>query len=591
MSALKIAISFWLLVISLFFTSTALADEKSIKCPLDASGDRANCSLVSCPADYQPKPGADVACGSDPKDCSIYCVSSSTSTPPPATPTLTPSTTPPCPDPSKGCSINSSNYKAPQNANYTILNLEHSISCEIIGASIVGGQNCIAYDANTPKLYTFLPHGGALGGLNGVMIAMYDSPPTSTYLYVANLFENIGVTPKTAYAQGVTGKGQGVLRPVLQLWQLTRNVAYLSFTLIFVTVGLMIMFRHRINAQTVVTAQMALPGLILGLILVTFSYFIAALIVDIAFVGMKVVASLFITSGAPGVSGAEQLADKPVWELFISFITRHVGKPITAFVSMFTLPPDTAAALGSGLMWRVNPILGIAGLIPGVGRPISELIGGGAAQIAGGLIGTLLSLVIIIALAVQMVRLVWKLIQAYIAILVATIMGPLVILLSSIPGRGATLSNWWKGLLANVLVFPAVFGAFLFASVLLESTGAVGAGDPLPLFTGVPAQMLALILGFGVVLMVPAIPDQVKAAFGIKGGGLGAAAGAEAATGVGAIGAGYKLGMQHSGFAAAKKTISDQETVGRVGTATAAAIGPGTMPLWLRRVLRRVPGT
>lgn len=585
MSALKLVISLWLLVISLFFTTNVLADEKSIKCPLNASGDSADCTLVSCPAGYQPKPVRPTACAGA-TNCSIYCVSSSNSsptpTPVPSTPTSAP--TPSCPNPTRGCSINSSNYKAPQNANYTILNLEHSISCEIIGASIVGGQNCIAYDEKTPKLYTFLPHGGALGGLNGVMIAMYDRPPTSTYLYVANLFENIGVTPKTAYAQGVTGKGQGVLLPVLQLWQLTRNVAYLSFTLIFVTVGLMIMFRHRINAQTVVTAQMALPGLILGLILVTFSYFIAALIVDLAFVGMKVVASLFVTSGAPGVSGAEQLADKPIWDLFISFISKHAVKPIAAFVSMFTLPPDAAAALGSGLMWRINPILGIAGLIPGVGKPISELIGGGAAQIAGGIIGTLLSLVIIIALVVQMFRLAWKLIQSYIAILVATIMGPLVILLSSIPGRGATLSNWWKGLLANVLVFPAVFGAFLFASVLLESTGAVGSGDPLPLFTGVPAQMLALILGFGVVLMVPAIPDQVKAAFGIKGGGLGAVAGAEAATAVGSLGAGYKQGMQSTGVAAVKKQLTDQQAQTRTGT------GAGGWNQTVKNIIQRLPG-
>lgn len=605
MSALKIVIRLKVLLIILIFGVALLVLKNTVNAHTDGGQVHLDCSGTDpqTGTPYPPGQNEHWTCQAPctaPTTCGTTrgCICPNPTTAPPNTPTPTPvpsaptpSPIPSCPDPTKGCNINTSNYKAPQNANYTILNLEHSISCEIIGASIAGGQNCITYDGKTPKLYSMLPHGGAVGGLNSVMVAMYNNPPTSTTLYLANALENMGVAPKTAYAQSVTGKGQGVLRPILELWKLTRNVAYLSFTLIFVVVGLMIMFRHRINAQTVVTAQMALPGLILGLILVTFSYFIASLIVDLAFVGMKVVASLFLLSGASGVpTNANQLAEAPIWALFGNFVARNWLEPVKIFAGLFHLSPEMSQALGSGLLAAPTGMTSLVwGNIPGFGAKISQWVGNLAAQGVGGFIGGLLSIVIIIALAVQMVRLVWKLIQGYIGILVATIIGPLIILQSSIPGRGPTLSNWWKGLLANVLVFPAVFAAFLFSAVLVGGDASTfKEGDPLPLFTGIPAELLRLILGYGVIIMIPAIPDQVKAAFGIKGGGLGAAAGAEAATAVGAIGAGYKQGMQTSGLAAAKKTLADQDTATRVGTT--AAPGGGTMTPWLRNVLRRLPG-
>src|SRR3989344_4417049 len=122
--------------------------------------------------------------------------------------------------------------------------------------------------------------------LGTTTMALY-TPPTSATLYLANLGESIGLSPKSALAQNVAGSGAGIIQPVIQLWQVIRNLAYLAFILVFLSVGFMIMFRSKINPQTVISVQAALPGLVIGLILITFSYFIAALIIDLAFVGVQ----------------------------------------------------------------------------------------------------------------------------------------------------------------------------------------------------------------------------------------------------------------------------------------------------------------
>src|SRR3989344_3291443 len=168
--------------------------------------------------------------------------------------------------------INPSEYRAPEHAAYSTLNLQTAaIPCAIIGTPLVKNQKCPDYDKDGGlALYDKLPSGGALGGLSNVMMAMYTNPPTSTHEYLADLGTNLGII-QPVFAQ-VGGSGNGVIEPVLKMWQISRNLAYFLFVIVFLVTGFMIMFRAKINPQTVISIQVALPGLIVGLILVTFSY-------------------------------------------------------------------------------------------------------------------------------------------------------------------------------------------------------------------------------------------------------------------------------------------------------------------------------
>lgn len=73
---------------------------------------------------------------------------------------------------------------------------------------------------------------------------------------------------------------------------------------------------------------------------------------------------------------------------------------------------------------------------------------------------------------------------------------------------------WWKTLLANALIFPVVFAGFLFVGVILgDSTQWQKAP---PLFGGISVELLKLLVAYGVLLGLPALPDLVKNALGVK---------------------------------------------------------------------------
>ena len=408
-------------------------------------------------------------------------------------------------------------YHAPEHAAYTLLNLQTAaLPCALIGTPLAPKQKCPEYKENGDlALFDQIPNGGAIGGLNTIMVAMYTNPPVSTGQYLASIKENLGFA-RPAYAQNIKGSGNGVIQPVIKLWELARNISYLAFILVFVVVGFMIMFRQKLSQQAVVSVQAALPGLIIGLILVTFSYLISAFIIDLSFVGMALVAVLFSEpfSGLKNIIAdpATTATNANVFSLFGSFTWNgQLFEFMPAAVKLFT---STTAGLGAAFSPSdlINP---------------TGLIGKAAVQVTsaalGGVVGILVILILLIALFVQMFRLIWKLVSCYIAILVITVTSPFIILISSIPGRSGVLALWWKSLLGNILVFPAVFAAFMFAGVFLTkvrstSFGPFGSGDfqtALPLFAGIPVEVLKLIIGYGIILGTPSVPEMVKKALGV----------------------------------------------------------------------------
>lgn len=407
-----------------------------------------------------------------------------------------------------GEQITQKNYRAPQNANYTILNLEHSIFCELAGTSPV--DKCIGLGKDKKiSLYDQVPGGGALGGLTTFMIAMYQ-PPTSTAQYLAHLGENLGFV-KPAYAQ-VGGSGAGIIEPIRALWLVTRNLAYIAFIIVFIVVGFMIMFRARINPQTVIGIQQALPGLILGLILVTFSYFIAALLIDLAFVGIQVVGQIFLRAGNNALDTEALARSSNVFNLFVSTI-RPENIPEVAGGVVGTLFSAGGGGAGGAAVFLIPAVIGgIVGtvLAPGVGTAIGVL--GGAA--APAILGLIVPLILILAIIIQFFRLLFGLITSYISLLVTTIVGPFIILFASIPGRSGVLGLWWKSLLGNALVFPAVFAAFMFAGLILGLDPKAFNASP-PLFGGLSTELLRLILAYGIILGTPAIPGMVRRAIGV----------------------------------------------------------------------------
>lgn len=395
----------------------------------------------------------------------------------------------------------------------------HTAFCSILGWSPINGKEgkCSGYDSESgsPMVYKGLPTGGALGALGGTMVALYNNPPTSSVYYLANLGENMGLSIiNPAYAQ-VGGSGQGILEPVLKLWTAIRNIVYLIFIFIFLVVGVMLMLRQKISPQAVISIQAALPSLVIGLILVTFSYFIAALLVDLMFVGLQLVVHIFSTAGLPRAFGEPaDIAQKGnVIQLFGTAGFRNLG---TIYSGSFE---QIVNSLGGGVL-ATEGITGLLGTIGGglaVGFTFWPLLlGGGAGLAAPFVIPVIIIIILLIALLIQMFRLLFGLIGSYIQILIFTIMGPLYILFGSIPGRSGAISSWMKGILANALVFPAVLGAFLFAGMVL-GTDFKNFNTTLPMFGEVSSNFIKVLIAYGILLGTPSIPDMVRKALGVSG--------------------------------------------------------------------------
>lgn len=355
--------------------------------------------------------------------------------------------------------------------------------------------------------------GGVIGYTTGAMTALYH-PPTSSVYYLANLGENLGLGPKTAYAQ-VPGSGSSIIQPVMALWQVVRNITYIIFIFIFLVVGFMIMFRQKINPQTVIGVQQALPSLVVGLILVTFSYFIAALIVDLAFVGIQLVVQIFTQPGLPTNSLGDP--DKLRGHAQNANIFWLYMASAFNFENIKTLWAGT-----SGQLYATLGGLEISSIAAAVVTGISAFFIGPFSLLAGAatlgaipvLIPAIVVLVLLVALFIQMFKLLFALISAYITILIMTFAGPFFILAGSIPGRGGAISNWLKNLIANTLIFPAVFAAFLFAGFILGQP--TWSNSTLPLFGGVDGNFIRVLIAYGILLGAPGIPQAVKGAFGVK---------------------------------------------------------------------------
>lgn len=432
---------------------------------------------------------------------------------------------------------------------FSLKTVMYGAICELVGCGLVEQKPKQNADGSWTGPSIALSNNQELGGVLGfgahTMIAMYNNPPTSSTYYLVNLGKEFGVV-SPAYAQ-VAGSGANMIRPVEQLWQIMRNVSYMFFIIIFVAIGFMIMLRQKLNPQTVITVQSALPGLVVGLILVTFSYFIAALITDLAFVGVQLVAQIFMSVVEGGkivnVFDPLQLAKESsimsmykssLWQGVVTLKDSYSGGDTS--LNYFSQVGSLAGSSSTGD--RFTAIIGIiVGLVVTAitGAWVPVLLGAGAVAVAALAIPLIVVLVLLIALTIQFGKLIFKLLMSYIMILITTALGPLYITFSILPGKGNFMGMWWKTILGNALVFPAVFAVFLFAGMILATDSSRWTSTP-PLFGDLSVNLIQPLIAYVILLGTPAVPDMVKKAVGV------ADLGPIGATGMGGFMAGYGVG-------------------------------------------------
>lgn len=331
---------------------------------------------------------------------------------------------------------------------------------------------------------------GALPFTTNMIAQMYGHPPASGLAYVEDVINRINPV-QPAYAQ--TGTGFVGLQPLLPIWKAFRDFAYAFFAVIFVAIGLAIMFRMKLDPRTVLTLQSAIPRIVVALLLVTFSYAIAGFMIDLLYVFMSLTILMFGRAGA----------DVPHFQGM--YLTGGFGAIWGSLWGM----------IGGGTVAVVSGLTSAAGLLAG-----GFILGGPAVTAIGTVIGTSLAwvgigagvflLILLIIVLYITFKIFMDLLRAYIGIIIAVVLGPLQICLGVIPGFPG-FGAWIKGLFTNILIFVGV------AFVLMLGQTIIGLGTtsslwhaPLLIGSGTIAAIIPIIISIGILQVTHQVPEAVR---------------------------------------------------------------------------------
>lgn len=273
------------------------------------------------------------------------------------------------------------------------------------------------------------------------------------------------------------------------LWSETRNIAYLFFVIIMVIAGFMIMFRKNLPGQVVVSVGNALPRIIVSLILVTFSFAIVGIMLDLGKMGMNVVNSIFIQAeGNLGIanptgvdiSGVTRLSDTALYYMDENKSTKG-SEDIPESVKRGEEIVENNDGIGKtkAVSGELTWALLLSFLIQGgrqadvVKLPVLEAILDVA--LAGWQYYTLaravrLILFLLIALYAS-IRLFITMLVTYFKIIMGVVTAPLQLAIGAIPGNEHMIMKWFKSMAANILVFVAIIailGFFKFLSHAID---------------------------------------------------------------------------------------------------------------------------
>ena len=382
---------------------------------------------------------------------------------------------------------------------------------------------------------------GALAATGNLVAVLYSVPPASGVDYLARSIQKFNpVQPVYAQEGGI---GFSALQPVQKIWTVFRNISYVGFVLVFVIMGFMIMFRTHISPQAVATVQDSIPRIVIALILVTFSYAIAGLMIDIMFLILNIIINTLQTAGVLHGTIGQDVFQRSVF-----------GVIANSWKEIFT----TVAQAIKDVMKDTIELPGAFSWIEGV----IGFIGGGIA-----------ALVVGIAVLFIMFRVFFMLLMAYVMIIVLTMAAPFFFLFQALPGRNGA-GEWFKQMASQISVFPTVALMFVFAGVLggLGGDSAITSGNvgQFPLLAGdIELDDMGKLIGVGLLLMTPSAAELVRNALGVKGGPQGAMAPAAAALGASAGFLGRRVAESAPGQAVStmRKAAGERTTNAIIGAA------------------------
>lgn len=347
-----------------------------------------------------------------------------------------------------------------------------------------------------PEINSIASQNSLIASMNNLLSSLYAQPPASGVAFISQELQKLNPI-QPVYAQ--TGAGYDALIPVQDLWRIFRNASYIGFALVFVVIGFMVMFRAHISPQAVATIQDSLPRIVVALILVTFSYALAGLMLDLMFLVINIILQLL--QGA-GVINADVAARK-IFDLSFLNLMR------SAWDDIFGVTAEAVHSI-------IGNVFEGGGLLTLLKWPGQLAAGGLAAVVVG------------FAAIIIVFRILIMLLMAYVMIILLTLAAPFYFLIQALPGNNGA-KDWFKQMASNIAVFPVVSFMIIFAGVIggIEALGGgsgagrlVGVGQEslkFPLLTGgLDPTAISRIIALGFLFITPEVANIVKNAIGVK---------------------------------------------------------------------------
>jgi len=284
--------------------------------------------------------------------------------------------------------------------------------------------------------------GSLLGLSNSLEGFVYNEPiPVNLAYFWNQSISKIPFVNKALAADTDPAENMPMIKVALSAWQFTRNIALALMSVVLLYTGIMIIMRKKVNQQLVVSVQYAIPKILVGLVLILFSYAIGAVIASIGW-------GLF--------RGGSQI----VYGYF--FETDTVSNSLV-------------------LLYIVEALM-------------SEAL--------GAIFALILSILVGVFLIVMKIVLYFKAFFIYIKMIIAIITAPLEMALGTVPGSDARITDWFVRmakycvtLLAMGVIIPITMVLALVVVQALQS----GSGSEVGgwgIMMGLLAPMAIVISGF-----------------------------------------------------------------------------------------------
>ncbi len=319
----------------------------------------------------------------------------------------------------------------------------------------------VAYNPNA-DLTAFL-------GKSVATLAM-SPPPIHTKDFFVNkaLADNL-LAPKSGFAQtgGDLIKGQPGDPWIFDLiWKNMRNISYSFVIVVIVLTGLLVMLSYKTDPRTTLSLIDFVPKLAMSLIIITFSWPIAGIFVDLTTVLANV--------GFKLLNGYGDF--NAVW-IF---------------------------SLGGGIALTFGGV--IASVFTGGWSLIATVVG-------------LIVLITAVAYIIAIISAFVALIKRWLSMVLLAAFAPIIFLWGSLPGQEETLQAWFKSMIVSALTFPAA-GLILYLATKL--TPIAGKDFPKPplaypiIGESVLLPLLSPIVSVVLVFLIASIPSVLEEFIDVK---------------------------------------------------------------------------